>query len=67
MVNKFENGTNQLANLDGNLHDYNVNRSRLNKYVARLMTIVENDMLKSRTSMVSMLIVEEDFGPSFGP
>ena len=42
VVDCFANGTYQLANLDGDLHDSRVNGLRLKPYHARLM-IVEGD------------------------
>ncbi|MCO5558062.1 hypothetical protein L7F22_011638 [Adiantum nelumboides] len=45
VVNKFDNGTYQLADLDDAEHKYRVNGYRLKKYLARLMTIVKDEML----------------------
>ncbi|MCO5555449.1 hypothetical protein L7F22_008994 [Adiantum nelumboides] len=45
VVNKFDNGTYQLADLDGAEHKYRVNGYRLKKYLARLMTVVTEEML----------------------
>ncbi|MCO5579491.1 hypothetical protein L7F22_033346 [Adiantum nelumboides] len=45
VVIKFDNGTYQLADLDGTEHKYRVNGYRLKKYLARLMTIVTEEML----------------------
>ena len=45
VINKFENGTYQLAHLDGTEHKYRVNGYRLKKYMARLMTVVSEEEL----------------------
>ena len=65
MVQKFpNNGTFQLADLDGLLHAYRVNGSRLKKYVARLMTFVEDVLPGEREPILPILTVEEDYGPA---
>ena len=45
VVDKFENGTYQLADLGGTKHKYRVNGYRLKKYFARLMTVVSEEEL----------------------
>lgn len=64
VMDKFANGTYQLANLDGNLHEHRVNGSRLKKYVSRLMTVVEEASLEDRSLKTATLTVEEDYGPA---
>ena len=44
VIDRFSNGTYQLADLDGSLHESRVNGYRLKKYFARLMTVVKDDM-----------------------
>ena len=42
--NFFDNGTYQLADLDGTLHVSRVNGLRLKKYFPRLMSVVKDDV-----------------------
>ena len=65
VVQKFaHNGTFQLADLDGLLHAYRVNGSRLKKYIARLMTVVQDIVPGERELILPILTVEEDYGPA---
>lgn len=63
VMEKYDNGTFQLTDLDGTPHESRVNGYRLKKYVARLMTVVEGDA-KNRMLTVPTLTVEEDYGPA---
>ena len=64
MMEKFSNGTFQLADLDDTWHGARVNGYRLKKYISRLMTIVEDSMLQNEVVVLPILTVEEDFGPA---
>ena len=64
VMEKFDNGTYQLADLDGALHANRVNGFRLKKYVARMMTLVSDVMLENLVAIVPTLTVEEDYGPA---
>ena len=44
VVDCFENGTYQLADLDGTLHASRVNGLGLKKYFPRLMSVVKDDV-----------------------
>ena len=44
VVDCFANGTYQLANLDGDLHDSRVNGLRLKPYHARLVVVKDKEM-----------------------
>ena len=54
----------QKFDLDGLFHVYRINGSRLKKYVARLMTVVEDVMPGKREPILPILTVEEDYGPA---
>ncbi|MCO5576142.1 hypothetical protein L7F22_029950 [Adiantum nelumboides] len=43
VLNRFSNGTYQLADLNGTLHKARVNGYRLKKYYARLMVVIEDE------------------------
>ncbi|MCO5573223.1 hypothetical protein L7F22_026992 [Adiantum nelumboides] len=43
VLDRFPNGTYQLADLDGTLHKARVNGYRLKKYYARLMVVIEDE------------------------
>ncbi|MCO5608154.1 hypothetical protein L7F22_062360 [Adiantum nelumboides] len=43
VLNRFPNGTYQLADLNGTLHKARVNGYRLKKYYARLMAVIEDE------------------------
>ena len=62
MMKKFDNGTYQLADLDGTLHANRVNGFRLKRYVARMMSLVSNVMLENHVAIVPTLTVQEDYG-----
>ncbi|MCO5591001.1 hypothetical protein L7F22_044977 [Adiantum nelumboides] len=55
VVNKFDNGTYQLADLGGAEHKYRVNGYRLKKYFAPLMTMVTEDMLLMEEESVKVI------------
>ena len=46
------------------LHVYRVNGSCLNKYVARLMTVVDDNLPGEREPILPILTVEKDYGPA---
>ena len=62
VINKFENGTFQLADLDGALHDSRVNGYRLKKYIARMMMVVKDKDLQLPSLVAPTLPVEEGHG-----
>ena len=54
VVDKFKNGTYQLADLNGVEHKSRVNGYRLKKYMPRLMTIVTDEMISIMDGNVKM-------------
>ena len=64
MMEKFANGTFQLADLDNTPHEARVNGYMLKKYVARLMTVVGDKEIENRMSVGPLLTIEEDYGPA---
>ena len=62
VINKFENGTFQLAHLDGALHDNRVNGYQLKKYISHMMMVVKDKELQLPLRVAPTLLVDEGYG-----